>query len=91
MTRLFIVACAVAALAMPACSPVNVQVQNCQGEVRDSSGVTFHGCKADGEGEASGTLRVNLDSPVPKAEPADGEKIEGRSFFPPVPKVARLN
>lgn len=46
------------------CSPVNVQVQNCQNEVRDASGVTFTGCKADGDAKSDGTLRVNLDSPT---------------------------
>lgn len=82
-----------AAMAVSECSPVNVQVQNCQNELRDSSGVTYTGCKADGEGEASGTLRVNLDSPVPKAKQADPDdgRIEGRGPTPPAPELARMN
>lgn len=44
------------------CSPVNVQVQNCQNEVRDSRGITFTGCKVDGnqDADADGELRVNI-------------------------------
>lgn len=57
------------------CSPVNVQVQNCQNEVRDAKGVTFTGCKADGDPDADGTLRVNVNRP-------DGAPEESRRLTP---------
>ncbi len=71
-----------------ACSPINVQVQQCSNVVKDSSGFTFTGCAADGHGETDGTLRVNL---------GDGKKVElpSESFFyrPPASVVAdaRMN
>lgn len=52
------------------CSPVNVQVQQCENVVKNSHGFTFTGCRVDGDqkNEPSGTLEVKIPPSPPYPE-----------------------
>jgi len=79
--------------AVSGCSPVNVQVQNCQNEVRDSRGITFTGCKVDGhqDADADGELRVNIPAAEQSESPTSGTPTDPLGKRGPPPHLVRLH